>query len=399
MRNKGRAIAVLAASATALLTGAAVSAAGAATTDSTSTSHATVACSAQASAPGNARLRGVTRAVSSSTGCATSATSTSTSGPPTSTTSDAAVGTPPLIFHGGPVMGTKQTGPLFVTPIFWTPAGHTMDPAYTSIIRKYLADVAADSGSHTNVYSTLNEYFGSNGVMRYKMKLTKAVTDTAPLPADGCEVAANDTSNIYADLSGYDACLDDSQVIAETNRIVAAKDMPVDYGHIYVMFLPKHVESCFFAGSTLTADNACTINHQPSAAYCAYHNQDTGRGTVYANMPFPVYLSPVGYTCGSNARGHGIIESPNGNPDADTEISPTSHEIMEAATDPDTVTGWYDRTGYENGDECAYVYGTMSGTAGSRYNQVINGHRYLTQEEFSNRDFALTGRGCLQYEG
>jgi hypothetical protein len=117
---------------------------------------------------------------------------------------------------------------------------------------------------------------------------------------------------------------------------------------------------------------------------------------VYANMPFPVYLSPVGYTCGSNAHGHGIIEAPNGNPDADTEVSPTSHEIMEAATDPDTTTGWYDSSGYENGDECAYVYGTMSGDAGQRYNQVINGHRYLTQEEFSNQDFAVTGNGCLQ---
>ena len=395
MRKHGRVIGALAALATALLTGSTLSVTGAAASDTTTASHPTAACSAPA---GTARSRGMTRAVSSKTGCATSATSASTATPPTSTASDPSIGTPPLLYHGGPVMGTKQTGPLFVTPIFWTPAGHPMDAAYTSIIRQYLSDVAADSGKHTNVYSTLNEYYGTNGVIRYKMKLTKPVTDTASLPADGCEVAADDTTNIYADLTGYDACLDDSQVIAETNRVVASKDLPVDYGHIYVMFLPKHVESCFFAGSTLTSANACTINHQPSAAYCAYHNQDTGQGTVYANMPFPVYLSPVGYTCGSNARGHGIIESPNGNPDADTEISPTSHEIMEAATDPDTVTGWYDRSGYENGDECAYVYGTMSGTAGSRYNQVINGHQYLTQEEFSNRDFALTGRGCLPFE-
>ena len=39
------------------------------------------------------------------------------------------------------------------------------------------------------------------------------------------------------------------------------------------MFLPKHVESCFYPGSTTTASNSCTINHQPSAAYCAYHSQ------------------------------------------------------------------------------------------------------------------------------
>jgi hypothetical protein len=117
---------------------------------------------------------------------------------------------------------------------------------------------------------------------------------------------------------------------------------------------------------------------------------------VYANMPFPVYHSGTHYTCGSEARGHKVIETPNGNPDADTEVSPTSHEIMEAATDPDVSTGWYDAKGFENGDECAYTYGTMQGTSGQMYNQVINGRRYLTQEEFSNIDFAKTGGGCVQ---
>jgi hypothetical protein len=34
--------------------------------------------------------------------------------------------------------------------------------------------------------------------------------------------------------------------------------------------------------------------------------------------------------------------------------------------------------------------------AGHLYNQVINGAHFLTQEEFSNKDFALTGGGCVQ---
>jgi hypothetical protein len=114
-------------------------------------------------------------------------------------------------------------------------------------------------------------------------------------------------------------------------------------------------------------------------------------------MPFPIYQSAVGFTCGSE-KDFGAIQSPNGNPDADVEISPTSHEVMESITDPDTATGWYDSSGFENGDECAYVYGATQGTAGQLYNQVIGGRRYLTQEEFSNRDFARTGGGCLPYE-
>lgn len=330
------------------------------------------------------RFSGITRAVAVRPGCQVH------------NTSDAANGTPPLIFHSGSVMGTLSTGPVVVTPIFWNPAGHPMSSDYKNILTTYLGDVAAASGQHTNVYSTLNEYFGANGAIRYKVQLGSPVNDVSALPPSGCKVNGHDFSRIYADNTGYNACLDDAQVTAEIDRIINAKGLPRDLGHIYVMYLPKHVESCFFAGSTTTAANACTINYQPSAAYCAYHSQ-AASGTVYANMPYPIYQSPVGFTCGSDAR-FPVIETPNGNADADTEISPTSHEIMEAITDPDTNTGWYDSSGFENGDECAYVFGATQGTAGQLYNQVIHHHHYLTQEEFSNLDFAKTGGGCLPSE-
>ncbi len=293
-------------------------------------------------------------------------------------------------------MGTPSTGPVVVTPIFWNPSGHPMSSAYKTILKTYLKDVAVASGTHTNVFSTLTEYFGSNGNIQYKVKLGTPVNDTHALPANGCTVASNDTSNIYQDLSGYDACIDDNQVIAETNRVVTAQGLPQDLAHIYVLFAPKHVESCFYSGSTTTSSNFCTINNNPSAAYCAYHSQ-AGSGMVYANMPFPIYGSPTGYTCSSEAK-YPRTQAPNGNLDADTETSPTSHEIMEAITDPDTTTGWYDASGFENGDECAYQYGTVMGTPGHFYNQTINGHHYMTQTEFSNQDYAVTGRGCLQGE-
>ena len=310
-------------------------------------------------------------------------------------TSDAANGTPPLIWHGGPVMATHSTGPVVVTPIFWSPAGHQISSGYKNIITTYLGDVAAASGQHSNVFSTLNEYFGSNGAISYQVRLGTPISDTSPLPANGCTLIAKDTSGIYADNSGYNACIDDAQVIAETNSVVAARGLPQNYGHIYVMFTPKHVESCFFAGSTATGRNACTINHEKSAAYCAYHSQ--AGNMVYANLAYPIYASSTGFTCSSDAV-FPVVQAPNGNRDADTEVSPTSHEIMEAITDPDTETGWYDSSGFENGDECAYVFGTTHGTAGHMYNQVINGHQYLTQEEFSNNDFLRTGLGCLQGE-
>ena len=91
-----------------------------------------------------------------------------------------------------------------------------------------------------------------------------------------------------------------------------------------MLFLPKHVESCFFPGDTTTSANACTINHQPSAAFCAYHSMAPSHA-VYANLPFPIYASNAGFTCSSDAR-FPTVQTPNGNADADTEVSPLSHE-------------------------------------------------------------------------
>ena len=310
-----------------------------------------------------------------------------------SVASDAAVGTPPLLFHGGQVMMTKSTGPLIITPIYWDPASHPVPASYKDILAVYLENVSLASGQNSNVFSVANEYFGTNGQIHYNVRVTAAIEATDALPASGCTLTTADHAGIYADNSGYDACLDDAQLQAEINHVTAARGLPHNLSHIYVLFLPKHVESCFNPGSTTTAANACTINHEPSAAYCAYHSEATSNA-IYANMPFPIYKSPIGFTCGSEIN-FGTVESPNGNPDADVEISPTSHEINEAITDPDTVTGWYDSSGFENGDECAYVYGQTRGMPGRLYNQVIGGFRYLTQEEFSNRDFAITGGGCV----
>ncbi|HET9093892.1 MAG TPA: hypothetical protein VFN36_02305 [Solirubrobacteraceae bacterium] len=307
-----------------------------------------------------------------------------------------AAGMPPLIFHGGPVMGTTSTGPLVITPIFWNPTGHPMSSTYKSLITRYLSDVAAASGHKDNVFSIGTEYSGTDGTINYQVRLGTPINDTNPLPANSCKLMPADTANIYADNSGYNACIDDAQVIAETDAVVTAAGLPRDYGHIYALYLPRGVESCFYPGETATSANVCTINHEPSAGYCAYHSQASD-GMVYANMPYPIYASPVGYTCGSDAV-YPTVQTPNGNADADTEISPTSHELIEAETDPDTQTGWYDNAGYEIGDECAYIYGTPSGTGGQYYNQTINHDHYLTQEEFSNNSFFLSGGGCLQGE-
>jgi PKD repeat protein len=87
---------------------------------------------------------------------------------------------------------------------------------------------------------------------------------------------------------------------------------------------------------------------------------------------------------------------PNGPSDGALEGG-LSHEHNESITDPLPNDAWTNgagaRQGLENGDQCDRVMGTPLGTApnGAKYNQVINGHFYWYQEEWSNQ-----GHTCMQ---
>lgn len=90
-------------------------------------------------------------------------------------------------------------------------------------------------------------------------------------------------------------------------------------------------------------------------------------------------------------------QHPNGTSDGALQGG-LSHEHNESTTDPFPNTAWADyttgpSTGYENGDKCGGAFGSQLGTApnGSPYNQLINGHEYLYQQEWSNQ-----GHSCRQ---
>ncbi len=75
--------------------------------------------------------------------------------------------------------------------------------------------------------------------------------------------------------------------------------------------------------------------------------------------------------------------------EADATINVLSHELNEAITDPHG-DAWYDSNGDENGDKCAWFWGTtgnsvslLPGGAGAHYTQTINGHNYFSQLEWS----------------
>jgi hypothetical protein len=257
-----------------------------------------------------------------------------------------------LAYHGGPVMHANT-----VVPIYWTPAGSTVSANYESVINQYFADVSHDSGLSSNVYYAAQQYTDGSGAANYSVSTGAAIVDTNPFPANGC-------TDSYTSI-----CLSDAQIQAEINRVAGSNRS----GVIYFMFTPKGVGSCYDS------------SHCAFSYYCAYHSSFSSSAgtTLYANMPY-VDTDPTG--CGTG-------EHPNGD-DADDTLNVTSHEHNETMTD-ELGNAWYDRRGQEDGDKCAWTFGTaLGGTSGALYNQVINGHHYYLQREWSNKSSGcvLTGQ-------
>src|SRR5262249_46322172 len=203
----------------------------------------------------------------------------------------------------------------------------------------------------------------------YESHFGGALVDTDPYPANGCKQAP--------------VCLTDAQLRAELTSFVKASGLPMDLTHEYFLLTPPQVEDCFTA-----AGFECSAGAK-NATYCAYHSDIhvTGGVIVYANDPY------VTGNFGCDDGNH-----PNGATSDGVLQGGLSHEHNESITDPEPNNAWTDfasgaLTGYENGDKCAESMGAALGTApnGAKYNQVINGHLYWYQEEWSNQ-----GHACAQ---
>ena len=250
-----------------------------------------------------------------------------------------------LAYHGGPVEHTNAT-----YAIYWVPSGYSVSSDYQSVINRFFTDVAADNGKSSSVYYSDTQYYDGSGHISYSSSFGGSYLDTASLPGSGC-------SDAYTSV-----CLSDAQIQAEIQRVVAARGWPTGPTTEYFLFTAKGIGSC--------SGSSCAFTQ-----YCAYHSW-AGSGSseiLYANMP---YADTVPAACDAG-------QHPNGS-DADATLNVTSHEHNETITD-ENGNAWYDRRGYENGDKCAWKFGTELGTtAYGQYNQLINGDPYQLQQEYSN---------------
>lgn len=264
-----------------------------------------------------------------------------------------------LAYHGGPVMHTNT-----VYALYWIPAGYTVSSGYQTIINGFFANVATATTAKatSNVYFSDTQYSDGSGGITNQSTYAGGIVDTNPFPASGC-------TDAYTSV-----CLSDAQIRAELDSVIGTKGLPRGTGTLYFVFTPQGVGSCYSASS-------CAFSQ-----YCAYHSSFTPVGapvTLYANQP---YADTVSAACDAG-------QHPNGD-DADATINVTSHEHNEAITDAQG-SAWFDNQGYENGDKCAWTFGTALGSTGSgQYNQLISGGTYYLQREWSNSSggCVLTGK-------
>ncbi len=273
-------------------------------------------------------------------------------------------------YNGGEVM-PSNTNYTF----YWQPAGAPSFPSdYQPGIDRFFADLAHDSGGSQNVESILTQYNDATGHHAgYESHFAGAILDTHPYPANGCQQAA--------------ICLTDAQIRFELAAYINAHKLPGGLSHEYFVIAPPGVESCFEAAGELCS----AASARPE--FCAYHGAipRPGGPIIYADIP---YLQ--GTVCDDGNH-------PNG-ASSDAAISGgLSHEHDESLSDPEPNGAWTDwasgaSTGYEVADKCRTFSaesedGPPLGTApdGAAYNQLINGHSYWLQQEWSNQ-----GHACMQ---
>lgn len=278
-------------------------------------------------------------------------------------------------YNGGPIMPSNT-----VHLVFWSPKGYGAypgggsPPEYVRGIEQFFRDLQHDSGTDHNVNSVDPQYNDLTGaVARYSIRFGGAILDRDPYPGSQCPVNRPVTN-----------CLTDAQLQAELQHVAAVHHLATGLNKEMFLFTPPHVVGCF-SNQAFRHFGGCSVGIVPSklAAYCAYHGQTLGSPMrFYADDPFTTGVKIGGQLACED--GH----HPNGVSDGAINGG-LSHELNESVTDPIPNDAWTNGVGVnhgsEIGDQCDTQMGTPIGTHnGEPYNQVINGHFYWYQEEWTN---------------
>ena len=239
-----------------------------------------------------------------------------------------------IVYHNGPVMPHA-----FVIPIFWGPSWGNggADASKATSITNYIA-----AFGNTGEFNVITQYYQiSGGVQTFIAKSN-----------------LNGAGGAIFDLSAPPTNVTDAILQGEVKKFATRSDV------VYEVFLPS---------TSFSSDGTATSCGGPNLTYCAYHgNFAFGSLDVkYGSMPYPscAGCQSTGWSVTQNFE-HFI-----------------SHETREAVTDPDG-TGWWDRSGNEADDKCAWSPTPFTdSTTGTN----TDGTAFSYQYEWSNAN-----SGCVK---
>ncbi len=236
--------------------------------------------------------------------------------------------TPNMTYHGGVIMPSASS-----QAIFWgTSWGTNSGDKVTGMDSWY----AGFGGS--NYAKTPAEYTGSNGSVGNSLTYAGHVVDTSAASGGGST----------------------SAILAEVAKNITNPD-PTGNGYYPVYTdLPRG-----------------------NAGYCAWHSSGSINGV---RVQFAFFWKLDGDsgcdpqdTSGLHSQGLAAIANVSG------------HELSEAMSDPASPGAWYDGSGAENGDKCAWTFGGPLVT-------LSNGSQWKIQGEWSNAAYT-TGTGYPNSSG
>ncbi|HEV7858061.1 MAG TPA: hypothetical protein VGO91_05485 [Pyrinomonadaceae bacterium] len=245
----------------------------------------------------------------------------------------------PLLNHGGPVIGTPTIYIIWYGN--WNRGNGTDTPAGQQIIRDFSNNVG------NSAYFLMNSTYGGG--------------------ISGHAVFGGETTT-----TGYPqgTSLTDTEVKTVANSAITSGRLPYNASGVYFVITSSDVSE---------TSGFCS-------QYCGWHTAATP-SAGHIRYSFVGNAARCITSCAAQST------SPNGNPGVDGLISVMAHELEEATTDPD-LNAWYDSSGAENGDKCAWTFGHFQYQVGngSWANVHMGSRDYLIQR---NVRFNSNGQFCM----
>jgi hypothetical protein len=215
-----------------------------------------------------------------------------------------------LINHGGPTLTSAK-----VVFIFWGPS---------------FANAASPDHTYATTLQAFRNQFGTTG--EYNVITQYSGIQLANL--------GSGTPDMF-DTSTPPTNVTDSAVRSEVNKYLASNAF--NNSTIYEVVIPS---------SSYSSNGSSTSCGGPHLAYCAYHSHfsSSGHDVKYSIEPYP--------SCsGCSVSGWSAVQN---------QEHFVCHETREAVTDPD-LNAWFDSSGNEADDKCAWSPTPFIGTNGYSY--------------------------------